>query len=961
MPDYDLYRLDDRSFEKLTVALSLAAIGPGVEAFGDGPDGGREATFTGKIRWSKLFPTDAANWNGYCVIQAKYRPKKAAKLTTNLSWLKREIANELDKWKVDEKKRKRKQIPRYLIFVTNVELSSVAGKGGIDQIAQFMDEQIKPLREKGLVGWKVWHSDQISALLTVNDGVRKAFPAFLTAGDVLGALDEFFNDHSSQEIANRIRVSTQQSLSTERWVRFSEAGAGPSDKAEVESVAVDLPLTKPDWDPTNEPSSAAALVISHADSVLKPNDSDPGPRHLVLVGGPGQGKTTISQMLAQRYRAALLDNDDEPLGISEPVVRSTTDQLSAKDIPLPRNRRWPFRIDLADYAETIGPSGETSLLRWISKSISDRGATEVTPAHLHGWLQRWPWLLLLDGLDEIASPDSRANVVERIDDLLVEASTSDMDLVVVVTTRPMGYDDRLDSKRFRHIVLADLDPIRAMSFARHLASVRFDDDPEMRELVLERLEAAAGNSLTTRLFRTPLQVTIMSFIVEQTKRLPPDRFSLFEMYFNTVYAREASKPGYIGELLTDHRAHIEFVHEEVAIRIHAIAENSGHTDAFLPEDTLKGIVRDRLTGLQFSGVDVMTEQIVNAAMNRLVLLVPKREGVGFEVRSFQEFMAARAATYGEDPDVLERLRITAHSPHWRNAWLFAAGAIFSKREHMIRPMIDLFSTIDNGLDKLGGVIPSAPELALDVLDDGLSTAFPIWTQQVVDVALRIVLDVPTFDADRVARLLVRLSTTGHARSQIFGHIVNGVEGSAGSRASSAILLDYMDAYSSAQAQVGNDVRLADARLHLTQDERDAINIWCAIRGWNAMGIDYRRPDLKSTRLKALLSERLSTLGASSDVMAALEPTLIHLGDLMYVASENGYKFAGTPSSLPADLATDVTNNDEAAMTLQLLIQSIDPDDWSVRAMIDTSLIPPIRRQQVAAQVLESRRKSVASL
>jgi hypothetical protein len=172
-----------------------------------------------------------------------------------------------------------------------------------------------------------------------------------------------------------------------------------------------------------------------------------------------------------------------------------------------------------------------------------------------------------------------------------------------------------------------------------------------------------------------------------------------------------------------------------------------------------------------------------------------------------------------------------------------------------------------------------------------------------------------------------------------------------------ILLDNMDAYSSGQGAVGDQVRLANARLELTEDERDAINIWCAIRGWAAFEIQYQRPDLRSTRLKALLSERLSTLGVEPSAGNPLSRTIDDLGELMYVSSKTGYKFAGMPSALPSETMTEVTGNEEAAMTLQLLIQSIDPDDWSVRAMIVASVAPTMRRQPVASQILTSRQQS----
>jgi hypothetical protein len=49
---YNLDGLDTDTFEDLVISLCLGVIGPGVTAFGAGPDGGREATFRGPINWS---------------------------------------------------------------------------------------------------------------------------------------------------------------------------------------------------------------------------------------------------------------------------------------------------------------------------------------------------------------------------------------------------------------------------------------------------------------------------------------------------------------------------------------------------------------------------------------------------------------------------------------------------------------------------------------------------------------------------------------------------------------------------------------------------------------------------------------------------------------------------------------------------------------------------------------------
>ena len=49
--DYPLEDLGHENFERLAVAMARRLTGPGLQSFGRGPDGGREASFVGTIRF----------------------------------------------------------------------------------------------------------------------------------------------------------------------------------------------------------------------------------------------------------------------------------------------------------------------------------------------------------------------------------------------------------------------------------------------------------------------------------------------------------------------------------------------------------------------------------------------------------------------------------------------------------------------------------------------------------------------------------------------------------------------------------------------------------------------------------------------------------------------------------------------------------------------------------------------
>jgi hypothetical protein len=154
MSDYNLSGLSTRSFEKLIQSIAGKVIGLGTVTFGDGPDGGREATFEGRMD----YPSTADPWEGYCVIQAKFlqRPRDPG---SDGRWALEQLEGELKTF-ADPKKRRRR--PDYYIFATNVVLTPVQDRGGKDRAATLFKKYQKkvPLR-----GWAMWDFDEIGKFL----------------------------------------------------------------------------------------------------------------------------------------------------------------------------------------------------------------------------------------------------------------------------------------------------------------------------------------------------------------------------------------------------------------------------------------------------------------------------------------------------------------------------------------------------------------------------------------------------------------------------------------------------------------------------------------------------------------------------------------------------------------------------------------------------------------------------
>ena len=93
--NYDINKLTNSDFELLSQSLIRKILGNGSITFGRGPDGGREATFEGKCD----YPNSATQWDGYWIMQAKYREVRTSEESKDFNWLSKEIYKDLKKYK----------------------------------------------------------------------------------------------------------------------------------------------------------------------------------------------------------------------------------------------------------------------------------------------------------------------------------------------------------------------------------------------------------------------------------------------------------------------------------------------------------------------------------------------------------------------------------------------------------------------------------------------------------------------------------------------------------------------------------------------------------------------------------------------------------------------------------------------------------------------------------------------
>jgi hypothetical protein len=735
------------SFEQLVRALAIKIIGPGVTAFGNGPDGGREATFRGRLHYP--YPPTSV-WDGYGVIQAKFkeRDEGAAK---DSRWVQKQIDLELQTWCKSEK---RKPKPEYFIFCTNVDLSSAAS-GGRDAA----DSTILGYAERlGLKGHAVWDWNQLRAYIDGEEEIRRRFLCFLTGGDLLAEFSRHIKGVPDPDAVLTTYLSRE--LLADEDARLSQAGDRSEDRIRLADVFIDLPASeKANLDPeirgeAEEGGSLHALLHTASQkldplSLYEANQglSDEAENseklfgRFVFIGGPGSGKSTVGQFIAQIHRAALLDR--RPAYRLEDRVKHIISEMKARceeeKAAWPSTPRYPFRVELNAFAKAL--SNANGAVKTFSEYLRLTLSRDVTLSHedLRDWLRLFPWLLILDGLDEVPSSSNRREVIAAIQTFLSEARDVEADLMIVASSRPDGYAGEFHGDQVLQLYLSPLSKSRALACAKRYLKAKALPDARLAD-ALTILDGATNNPLIARLMRSPLQVTFMVTVVAASGKPSESRWQLFNDYYRTIYERELHKavPPF-DQVLNVRRQDIDALHHRVGFILQRRAELSGGTQADLSFAEFEQLVEQCLeeNGLGAADLTRQKQMILGAARSRLVFITSRTpHRLTFDVRSLQEYMAAAFLTNADSAEVMSRLDAIVHASYWRNTLLFAVGRFFVEpqmRQH--RDKIRVLCEDLNRKEPQRAKALLGSRIALEILESGTVGNVPLITRSLAHCAL----------------------------------------------------------------------------------------------------------------------------------------------------------------------------------------------------------------------------------
>ncbi|TVR67799.1 MAG: hypothetical protein EA420_00155 [Candidatus Competibacteraceae bacterium] len=435
-----------------------------------------------------------------------------------------------------------------------------------------------------------------------------------------------------------------------------------------------------------DPARVRADRAAARQSALEALDQE---QYLVLLGGPGSGKTTFLNFVALCLAGKRLRLATANLKLLRTPIPPEPDDYDSKK---PQLQRWrhkaplPVRVVLRDFAADLPPAGALitadTLWAFIVKQLPDSLRRHADDLQAELFSEKGG-LILLDGLDEV--PDALRRR-EQVKQAVQEFAGLYRSCRFLVTSRTYAYqrqDWKLDGFAERELLPFTRGQIERFieTWYAHMAQLFRLTEAEAQARA-EVLKHATRRDELRELAERPLLLTLMARL--QTKgggSLPENREELYAQSVDMLLdeweglklRRDASgqpivaEPS-LSEWLSASREHIRRELDKLAYAAHRDQPRLVGT-----ADIRQSALIAALVAASKDLPDTKVIRLEEYLRDRAGLLASHGEGLyQFPHRSFQEYLAACHLARFDFPDTLSRL-VKTEPNRWREVALLAAA------------------------------------------------------------------------------------------------------------------------------------------------------------------------------------------------------------------------------------------------------------------------------------------------
>ncbi|MEI7848431.1 MAG: NACHT domain-containing protein, partial [Chloroflexota bacterium] len=408
-------------------------------------------------------------------------------------------------------------------------------------------------------------------------------------------------------------------------------------------------------------------------------------RRLLVQGGPGSGKTTLSQILLLSYATSLINVHAPKISSSSSPETKVASHIGKSRLLTVEKGYLPVFVSLQELGHYLLKKVEKleeedwGCLRAYLHEIPAGSNCAIYPlpeAFFDEYLSTGEAIVIFDGLDELADPKLRKRVIHLIRKFIQQYPTCRY----VVSSRLFELDERfLSSEQFGTLELGEFTPLQMRKYLSTIKSFvesglpgdgTSDVQLQARQSTDKLIDLIDANPLLADLATSPLLLNMLMLVKRDRDQMPLTRADLFESGVQILFEHRLAK-SLAGKKPEERK--LDQVEARQALEMVAFWLHQNNETRFNPQQLMPILERWFLP--RRSGDEVQASASAQTLLSFLLLssglLVPERSEFVFSQRTFQEFLAAHALADREDT-----LAFTLNflsSTWWRNVIFFESS------------------------------------------------------------------------------------------------------------------------------------------------------------------------------------------------------------------------------------------------------------------------------------------------